>query len=118
MSKAKQAEYMKEYRQRLKASVIPKVTIDKTPTVIPNVIPNPWLAGHLRVCPDYDVNNPGDHFKHCPYINPQARFQPKLCWTCNLATLYPTGALRCDLSKFQPNQCTNRIAGKARLPHA
>ena len=60
LSKAKQAEYMKEYRKRLKS-------------VIPSVIPNRHLQAHLKVCPDYNFDNPGNHFDHCPYINPLLR---------------------------------------------
>ena len=67
LSKAKQAEYMREYRKR---SVIPK-----SPSVIPNWVaqPNRYLAAHLRVCPDDNPVIPADHFDHCPYINPLLR---------------------------------------------
>jgi len=41
------------------------------------------------------------------------------CFYCQLATLYPDGALRCDLDKkvVQPNQsaCKQRRVGKAKL---
>ena len=41
LSKAKQAEWMREYRKRRK-SVIPKLVADETTTVIPKL---PWYAG-------------------------------------------------------------------------
>ena len=61
LSKAKQAEYMREYRKR---SVIPKVD-----SVIPNWVaqPNRYLQAHLNVCPDYNPVTPGNHFDRCPY---------------------------------------------------
>jgi len=70
LSKAKQAEWMREYRKR-GGSVIPKAK-----SVIPkakSVIPNRYLSAHLAVCPGYDPVQPKDHFNHCPYINPLLR---------------------------------------------
>jgi hypothetical protein len=62
LSKERQREWMKEYRKRSK-------------TVIPSVIPNPYLSAHLKVCPEYNVNKSGNHFEHCPYIDPLLRLQ-------------------------------------------
>ena len=93
LSKAKQAEWMREYRKKLKqASVGPKTDalqsksrgiktfLNRTasPPFQPKVPdwvvkPNRYLLAHLRVCPDYDPVRPGDHFKNCPYVNPLMR---------------------------------------------
>ena len=37
------------------------------------VQPNQYLLGHLRVCPDYNPLNPGEHWETCPYVNPALR---------------------------------------------
>ena len=74
LSKEKQAEYMRNRRRQLKASVIPKSS-----SVIPNWIlhPNSYLQAHLRVWPDYNPDKPSDHFEHCPYVNPMLQPKPK-----------------------------------------
>ena len=93
LSKARQAEWMREHRKRLK-SVIPNenerlarqmlpiqmsafAVANKPviPTVIPTrpewvANPNQYLLEHLKVCPDYNPIKPEEHFEHCPYINP------------------------------------------------
>ena len=63
LSKARDKE-----RKRLERSVQPN---SNPPTWI--VQPNPYLAAHLRVCPDYDPVQPNNHFEHCPYVNPSLR---------------------------------------------
>lgn len=40
--------------------------------------PNQYLLGHLSVCPDYEPVSPGDHFEHCPYVNPLIRLDTRL----------------------------------------
>ena len=65
LSKIKKAEYMRERRKQKSVGL----------SVIPNWVTNPnrYLASHLRVCPDYNPNQPSDHFEHCPYVNPLLR---------------------------------------------
>jgi len=48
-------------------------------TAPPVVQPNPYLAGHLKHCPDYNVNKPGNHWETCPFINPDRRNHVSLC---------------------------------------
>ena len=35
--------------------------------------PNKYLTGHMNYCSDYDPVKPGDHFDHCPFVNPLLR---------------------------------------------
>ena len=90
LSKAKQAEWMREYRRRVKqGSVIPKSgSVIPDWVVQPNVYlqpmavqpksmvvqPNVYLQAHMKYCPDYDPVQL--EFDHCPYINPLLRGQP------------------------------------------
>ena len=98
LSKEKQRQWMKAHRQ---CHVIP--------SVIPNWVkhPNPYLAGHLAVCPDYNPEHPGDHFDHCPYVNPMLRHETQPHVIPELScTLYPDGVYRLeDMSLVQPEFC-------------
>ena len=52
---------------------LPTTNLDDRLVVQPSltfVQPNRYLAAHLRVCPDYNVDKPGNHFEACPYVNP------------------------------------------------
>jgi len=71
LSKARQAEWMRQYRKRQK-SVIPSV-IPKVPEWQLN--PNQYLKGHLAVYPEYlDRLNAGTYDPELdPYINPLMR---------------------------------------------
>ena len=55
---------LSEYRMRIASE---NIGVD-----IPDWLlhPNVHLAHHMRVCPDYDPLNPGDHFEHCKLSNP------------------------------------------------
>ena len=84
LSKVKQAEYMREYRKK---SVIPNFhSVILSPF---SVIPNPYLEGHLEVCPDYDPVIP-NHFNHCLFIKPLLSFQEG----CDLLPNCPDGRHR------------------------
>ncbi len=88
LSKEKQKQWMEEYRQRKDS-----------------VIPNQYLAAHLKCCPGYDTEHPGDHFDHCPFIDPTLRnvsVIPKYA----VGYLYPDGRTRLeDMTVVQPEQC-------------
>ena len=66
LSKEKQREVMRNHMRKKRKMFIPKVKA---------LQPNRYVLGHLRVCPDYEVKHPGNHFEHCSYINPM--FIPK-----------------------------------------
>ena len=73
LSKANQAKYMREYRQRL-AAVIPK-----SASVIPNYLaqPNRYLLAHIKSYPDGfnpdGTYRDGYNLDFDPYINPLVR---------------------------------------------
>ncbi len=73
LSKEKKVEYQREYRRRQKLGITQAQIAQ--PPVIPNWVlhPNAYLSGHLRYCPDYDPVQPGDHFEHCPFVDPMLR---------------------------------------------
>jgi len=81
-----------------------KVDRMSNPTPI-NVKPNRYLAAHLKVCPDYNVKNPGDHFNHCPYVNPMLRDDPVIP-KYPLGYQYPDGSCRLpDMTLVTPGEC-------------
>ena len=53
-----QREYMKHKRQGLTSEA--NLSINVSPDWVTN--PNRYLASHLRVRPDYNPNQPSDHF--------------------------------------------------------
>ena len=67
LSKARNRERMRE-QMRVKRQMLQP----SSHSVIPDWVlhPNPYLLGHLSVCPDFNPVRPSDHFDHCPYINP------------------------------------------------
>jgi len=67
-------EHKAEYNKRYYLGILERKLGILKPHVIPNnVKPNRYLLAHLKVCPDYDVNSPGNHYDHCPYVNPMLR---------------------------------------------
>lgn len=49
-----------------------------------SVIPNRYLLAHLKMCPNYDIDKPGEHYKTCLYVNSVIRegVQPKHLPNC------------------------------------
>ena len=93
LSKERQAEWMREYRQR-HACVITNSAV-----VQPNYVehPNRYPLAHLAMCHDYNPIQPLDHFSHCPFVNPM--LQPKtdsVIPKYDMGFLYPDGRMRLE----------------------
>jgi len=71
-----QREYMRDYmRVRRHVKTQNHAQNEANVKTLPDWVacPNQYLAGHLSVCPGYNPLDPGDHFDHCPYVNPLLR---------------------------------------------